>query len=229
MASVMGIPAVTTPSRRKKWYVVCVGQDPGDRGVYNNWPEVAPKVLGVSGAVYQGGFQSQSEAEIYLASVPAPSTTPGPVLHTPATSPTPHVIPQGAPQRQQGPPPLVQHRPTHHPQMAPQYPPAQQQSGSAQHPHYQAQQQQYQSPQQYPGQPQLQYHTPQQPSNHAPQGYGTPSQFAGGSPGMGNQGHYPGQGGPTMAGIPTYGQGPPSPAYGMAGASNPYGQGAGNP
>jgi hypothetical protein len=64
LGNIMAIPVTTTPSRKQKWYVIAVGQDPSDRGVYDNWPDVAPKVMGVSGAVYQGGFKSQSEAEV---------------------------------------------------------------------------------------------------------------------------------------------------------------------
>jgi hypothetical protein len=71
MASVMALPVVTTPTQKQKWYVMCVGQDPNDRGVYGTWPEVATKVMGVSGAIYQGGFKTQAEAELYLFNAPA--------------------------------------------------------------------------------------------------------------------------------------------------------------
>jgi hypothetical protein len=78
LASVASIPVLTTPKRNQKWYVVVVGQDPQYQGVYNNWPKVASKVLGVSGCIYQGGFRTQPEAKVYLAQclAPAPQVTP---------------------------------------------------------------------------------------------------------------------------------------------------------
>jgi hypothetical protein len=102
LSSVSSIPVLTTPTRAKKWYVVVVGQDPLDRGVYDNWPEVAGKVLGVSGCVYQGGFRTQLEAETYLTQCPATSskpTQPTPVPPPPVPPPPapPHVIPPTQP------------------------------------------------------------------------------------------------------------------------------------
>jgi viroplasmin and RNaseH domain-containing protein len=49
LASLMAIPEITTPSLKQKWYVIAIGKNPSNRGVYDNWPEVAPKVMGVSG------------------------------------------------------------------------------------------------------------------------------------------------------------------------------------
>jgi hypothetical protein len=102
LSSVISLPTSATPTRRQKWYVVCVGQDPSDRGVYDNWPTVALKVVGVAGAVYQGGFKSRSEAKAFLASTPRPTPAPAPAP-LPATVPAqahqhPGVYPPGQPQ-----------------------------------------------------------------------------------------------------------------------------------
>jgi hypothetical protein len=98
LSSMVSLPVATTPSRRQKWYVVSVGQDPTDRGVYGSWPEVAAKVVGVSGAVYQGGFKSQAEAEAFLARspMPGPAPAPRPVPGTTARSHQPSAQPAQA-------------------------------------------------------------------------------------------------------------------------------------
>jgi hypothetical protein len=97
LSGVASIPAVSTPTRKQKWYVVSVGQDPSDRGVYDNWPEVASKVVGVSGAVYQGGFRSQPKAEDFLARTMMPAAA--------STATSPHRDPNPAvPPPSQGPP-----------------------------------------------------------------------------------------------------------------------------
>jgi hypothetical protein len=42
---------------------------PSNAGVYKDYANVAPLVVGVSGSVFQGGFQSKVEAQSYLASI----------------------------------------------------------------------------------------------------------------------------------------------------------------
>lgn len=54
------------PTVSPKWYVVFIGREPEDTGVYSSWAAVAQRVLGVSGAIYQGGFKAESEANHYL-------------------------------------------------------------------------------------------------------------------------------------------------------------------
>jgi hypothetical protein len=46
-----GSPTKETQPHPLKWYVVSVWQDANDQGAYRSWPEVAAKVVGVSGAV----------------------------------------------------------------------------------------------------------------------------------------------------------------------------------
>jgi hypothetical protein len=72
LANAVAIPVAPTASRRPKWYAISVGRDPEDRGVYDSWPDVASRVVGVDGAVYQGGFDTRNEAEVFLARLPGP-------------------------------------------------------------------------------------------------------------------------------------------------------------
>lgn len=75
-------------SRIGRWYAIICGQDEGDIGVYHNWLVVAPKVSGVSGAIYKS-FKNETDTEAYpgqalelevsqkaSAPAPAPVTTP---------------------------------------------------------------------------------------------------------------------------------------------------------
>jgi viroplasmin and RNaseH domain-containing protein len=93
LSGVGSIPEVSTPSRKQKWYVISVGQDPSDKGAYNNWPKVASKVVGVSRAIYQGGLRSQPEDSLACTQMPASTpTTPSPpcVDSNPALPPPQH-------------------------------------------------------------------------------------------------------------------------------------------
>jgi hypothetical protein len=214
LASVVSIPVTTTPTRKQKWYVITVGGDPSDRGIYDNWPDVAQRVLGVGGAVYQGGFQSLPEAERFLNQAgPTAAHQSGP-----APSLAPHT-PQGIPPQQ----------PPHYPG-----PVASPQQPQATPTHYGG------VPQPGPGQPhypvQNQYQTPPPPSSHPSpypphssqgthgpgtwsagsqqQGYWAPSHF-GTAPHQGTSyGSYPSQGGTGSNGIPSPSHFPHSPGYG---------------
>lgn len=226
LSGAASIPAVSTPIRKQKWYVVSVGQDPSDRGVYDNWPEVASKVVGVSGAIYQGGFRSQSEAEDFLARTPMPVATPTPSApprgdSTTAFPPQPHGPPgypyyQG-PQQTPSPhghpptpvPPGAGTYPGHHP--LPGYPPPgpPHYSPHTQNPNYHGGAPPVLDPRAHGPGPYGQhqnlgpYGQPGPPSPYGPGPTGAPSPYGGSFPGEGST--YPGM----------YGQGPGAPNAGL--------------
>jgi hypothetical protein len=59
-------PMVPTTSRRQKWYVVSMERDLKYCGADDNWPEVAKKVVGVLGVVYQGLSWMENKAKVLL-------------------------------------------------------------------------------------------------------------------------------------------------------------------
>jgi hypothetical protein len=59
------IPVKPTPTRKQKWYVISVGQDLSNRGVYGNWPEKwRQKWLGSPGQYIKAGLVPKLKLKI---------------------------------------------------------------------------------------------------------------------------------------------------------------------